>query len=130
MKVFVFCSDLIEFIEDERLPVWRGVILALLLFTASELSSLFLNHHYYLMYRAGTRIQSVLTAAVYNKVHTYLPFNNSYFLQTLKLSPSARREKSAGEIVNLMAIDIDRFQQMTPQIQQYWSSPLQVSARI
>ena len=38
----------------------------------------------------------------------------------------ARRERTVGEIVNLMAIDIDRFQQVTPQSQQYWSTPLQV----
>lgn len=44
----------------------------------------------------------------------------------MKLSNAARREKTVGEIVNLMAIDIDRFQQITPQIQQYWSTPLQV----
>lgn len=28
--------------------------------------------------------------------------------------------------VNLMAIDVDRFQQITPMLQQIWSSPLQV----
>lgn len=48
------------------------------------------------MYRVGTRIQAVLTAAVYKK--------------TLRLSNAARREKTVGEIVNLMAIDVDRFQ--------------------
>jgi ABC-type multidrug transport system fused ATPase/permease subunit len=39
----------------------------------------------------------------------------------------ARRQKTVGEIVNLMAIDVDRFQQITPQSQQYWSTPLQIS---
>ena len=64
------------------------------------------------MYRLGTRIQTCLTAAVYKK--------------TLRLSSGARREKSVGEIVNLMAIDIDRFQQITPQTHQYWSTPMQI----
>lgn len=49
-----------------------------------------------------------------------------FSFQTLRLSNSARREKTVGEIVNLMAIDIDRFQQLTPQTMQYWSNPLQV----
>ncbi|KHJ97390.1 ABC transporter, ATP-binding protein [Oesophagostomum dentatum] len=38
-----------------------------------------------------------------------------------------RRQKTQGEIVNLMAIDVDRFRMITPQLQQYWSSPLQIS---
>jgi hypothetical protein len=84
------------------------------------------------MFRAGTQIQTVLTAAVYQKV-----FNSLYSLyiklflislsQTLRLSNSARRDKTVGEIVNLMAIDVDRFQMITSQIQQYWSSPFQVT---
>ncbi|KIH48829.1 hypothetical protein ANCDUO_21098 [Ancylostoma duodenale] len=65
------------------------------------------------MFRVGTKIQSTLTTAVYNK--------------TLKLSNSSRRQKTQGEIVNLMAIDVDRFRLITPQLQQYWSSPMQVS---
>nr|UOF76393.1 multidrug resistance-associated protein [Bursaphelenchus xylophilus] len=105
-------SSLIKFTENPAAPMWHGVILAFGMFFAAELSSLLLNNYYYLMYRVGTRIQSVLTAAVYSK--------------TLRLSNSARREKTVGEIVNLMAIDIDRFQQITPQTQQYWSTPLQI----
>ena len=82
------------------------------MFVASELSSLLLNNYYYLMYRVGTRIQSVLTAAVYKK--------------TMTLSNAARREKTVGEIVNLMAIDVQRFQDITTFMMLFWSSPLQV----
>ncbi|EPB66448.1 hypothetical protein ANCCEY_14458, partial [Ancylostoma ceylanicum] len=46
--------------------------------------------------------------------------------ETLRLSCSARREKTIGEIVNLMAIDVDRFQRITAQIQQFWSCPFQI----
>ncbi|CAD5219876.1 unnamed protein product [Bursaphelenchus okinawaensis] len=105
-------SALIKFTEDDTSPMWHGVMLALGMFCASEFSSLLLNNYYYLMYRVGTRVQSVLTSAVYRK--------------TMRLSNSARREKTVGEIVNLMAIDIDRFQQITPATQQYWSTPLQI----
>ncbi|KAH7720742.1 ATP-binding cassettesub-family C (CFTR/MRP)member 1 [Aphelenchoides avenae] len=103
---------LIKFTENMSTPMWHGVGLAVMMFVASELSSISLNQYYYLMYRLGTRVQSVLTAAVYRK--------------TMKLSNAARREKTVGEIVNLMAIDIDRFQQITPQTQQYWSTPMQI----
>lgn len=43
----------------------------------------------------------------------------------MRLSNEARREKTVGEIVNMMAIDVERFQIMTMFIQQIWSCPLQ-----
>ncbi|GMT31383.1 hypothetical protein PFISCL1PPCAC_22680, partial [Pristionchus fissidentatus] len=106
-------DSLIRFTEELHRPLWQGVLLALTMFTASELSSLLLNHYYYLMYRVGTRIQSCLTSAIYKK--------------TLRLSNASRREKTVGEMVNLMAIDVDRFQQIAPQTMQYWSTPLQIT---
>ncbi|VDO18714.1 unnamed protein product [Heligmosomoides polygyrus] len=112
-----FCNplllrSLIRFTEDSRVPLWQGLSLALAMFSTSELSSLMQSHYYYLMYRVGTRVQTCLTAAVYKK--------------TLLLSSAARRTKTVGEIVNLMSIDIDRFQQISPQTMQYWSNPLQI----
>jgi ABC-type bacteriocin/lantibiotic exporter with double-glycine peptidase domain len=65
------------------------------------------------MFRMGAKIQVALTGAVYSK--------------TLKLSNSARRDRTVGEIVNVMALDIERFQMITSQIQQYWSSPFQIT---
>uniref|UniRef100_A0A914E7D4 Multidrug resistance-associated protein 1 n=1 Tax=Acrobeloides nanus TaxID=290746 RepID=A0A914E7D4_9BILA len=106
-------KGLITFTQDVRFPIWYGVSLATIMFVASELSSLLLNQYYYLMYRVGTRIQTCLTAAVYQKA--------------LSLSNVARRDKTVGEIVNLMALDIDRFQQITPQSHQYWSTPMQIA---
>ncbi|CAJ0561383.1 unnamed protein product, partial [Mesorhabditis spiculigera] len=108
----VVLASLIKFTEDPSKPMWLGVFYALVMFTSSELSSLLLNQYYYIMYRVGTRVQSVLTSAVYKK--------------TLRLSNSARRNKTVGEIVNLMAIDVDRFQKITPQTFQYWSTPMQI----
>lgn len=64
------------------------------------------------MFRIGIKFQTTLMAAVYRK--------------TLSLSNNARRSKTVGEIVNLMSIDVERFQAVTPQIQQFWSCPYQV----
>ncbi|EGT59327.1 CBN-MRP-4 protein [Caenorhabditis brenneri] len=115
--ILLFCNplllkSLIRFTEELERPMWQGVMLAFTMFISAELSSLLLSHYFYLMYRVGTRVQTCLTAAVYRK--------------TLRLSNAARREKTVGEIVNLMAIDIDRFQQITPQTMQYWSNPFQI----
>ncbi|RCN24141.1 hypothetical protein ANCCAN_30169, partial [Ancylostoma caninum] len=78
----------------------------------SEVRSLVLNAYYYIMMRMGIKFQTVLMAAVYKK--------------TLRLSNSARRDKTVGEIVNLMAIDVERIQMITPEIQQFWSCPYQI----
>lgn len=64
-------KGLITFTQDVRFPIWYGVSLATIMFVASELSSLLLNQYYYLMYRVGTRIQTCLTAAVYQKVYVF-----------------------------------------------------------
>lgn len=83
------------------------------MFVASEIRSLCVNYYFYIMFRMGAKIQIALTGAVYSK--------------TLRLSNSARKDRSVGEIVNVMAIDVERFQMITSQIQQYWSSPFQIT---
>ncbi|RCN49286.1 ABC transporter transmembrane region [Ancylostoma caninum] len=104
--------QLIGFVSQPISPLWIGLSYSILMFAASEVRSFVLNAYFYIMMRMGIKFQTVLTAAVYKK--------------TLKLSNSARRDKTVGEIVNLMAIDVERFQMITPQIQQFWSCPFQV----
>ncbi|KAK0395659.1 hypothetical protein QR680_001380 [Steinernema hermaphroditum] len=106
-------NELIGFVSDKDAKLWIGVAYAVLMFASSELRSFMVNYYFYIMFRMGVKIQTVLTAAVYKK--------------TLRLSNNARRTRTVGEIVNLMAIDVERFQLITSQIQQYWSSPFQIT---
>ncbi|CAD5211774.1 unnamed protein product [Bursaphelenchus okinawaensis] len=106
-------SLLIKFVSSGNGYLWQGLGLAIAMFIASEIRSLMLNWYFYIMFRMGAKIQSTLTGSVYKK--------------TLNLSSAARRNRTVGEIVNIMAIDCDRFQMLTAQIQQYWSSPFQVT---
>lgn len=46
------------------------------------------------------------------------------------MSNSARKNRTVGEIVNLMSVDIQRFQDITTFIMLFWSAPLQVSLSI
>lgn len=110
VRFFLFLVKNCFFI-DARL--WQGISYAILMFIASEIRSLCVNYYFYIMFRMGAKIQVALTGAVYSK--------------TLKLSNSARRDRTVGEIVNVMALDIERFQMITSQIQQYWSSPFQIT---
>uniref|UniRef100_A0AAF5CVD0 Uncharacterized protein n=1 Tax=Strongyloides stercoralis TaxID=6248 RepID=A0AAF5CVD0_STRER len=118
------CSDLlqfinpfllklmIDFVSNPKSPLWLGLFYGILMFIVSEIRSFCINFYFYIMFRLGTKIQTTLTSAVYKK--------------TLKLSNVARKDKTVGEIVNIMAIDIERFQMITSQIQQFWSSPFQI----
>ncbi|KAI1698658.1 ABC transporter transmembrane region domain-containing protein [Ditylenchus destructor] len=105
-------KKLIDFVTDENAKLWQGVSYALLMFCASELRSLMVNYYFFVMFRVGVKLQTVLTAAVYKK--------------TLRLSSASKRERTAGEIINLMAIDIEAFQNISSQIHQLWSSPFQI----
>ncbi|KAF8364170.1 hypothetical protein PRIPAC_91093 [Pristionchus pacificus] len=104
-------NELITFVSDAEAPFWQGLSYAILMFVVSESRSIILNQYNSIMMRMGMKLQTALTAAVYRK--------------TLRLSASARRKKTVGEIINHMAIDIEIFQNLTPQVQMYWSTPYQ-----
>ncbi|GMR45582.1 hypothetical protein PMAYCL1PPCAC_15777, partial [Pristionchus mayeri] len=108
-----FLTQLITFISTPDAPFWLGLSYALLMFFVSEFRSMILNAYFNIMMRMGLKIQMALTTAVYRK--------------TLRLSSTARRQKTIGEIINLMAIDVEIFQLVTPQIQQLWSCPYQIT---
>ncbi|KIH68441.1 hypothetical protein ANCDUO_01226 [Ancylostoma duodenale] len=45
----------------------------------------------------------------------------------MNLSNNARKNRTTGEIVNLMSVDIQRLQDMTTFVMLFWSAPLQVT---
>jgi ATP-binding cassette subfamily C (CFTR/MRP) protein 1 len=59
------------------------------------------------------RIKSSLASAIYKK--------------SLKLSNEGRSSKSTGDIVNYMAVDAQRLQDLTQFAQQLWSAPFQIT---
>lgn len=61
----------------------------------------------------GMRLRSALITAVYNK--------------SLALSNSARQDSTTGEIVNLMAVDAQRFMDLVSYLHMLWSAPLQIA---
>lgn len=62
---------LITFIEDVDAAVWKGVVLALLMFATAEFKSILANNYFISMYRIGVKAQSILTLAVYEKVECW-----------------------------------------------------------
>ena len=50
-----------------------------------------------------------------------------YKRQALRMSNSARRESTIGEVVNLMSVDAQRFMDLTTYLNMLWSAPLQIA---
>ncbi|CAG9537242.1 unnamed protein product [Cercopithifilaria johnstoni] len=107
-----FLNLLLNFISTGNHTSMEGLIYVIAMFACAELRSFLLNYYFFLMMRVGAKIQTTLITAIYRK--------------TLRLSNSARKTKTVGEILNLMAIDAENFQSITPYVQQFWSCPFQI----
>lgn len=97
----------------EQDPMWRGILYAVLLFVVASLQTLFLSQYFQRMMMVGLRIRTALVGSIYKKA--------------LCLSNKARKESTVGEIVNLMAVDAQRFMDLTTYINMLWSAPLQIA---
>uniref|UniRef100_A0A1I7YAY3 ABC transmembrane type-1 domain-containing protein n=2 Tax=Steinernema glaseri TaxID=37863 RepID=A0A1I7YAY3_9BILA len=91
----VFLGKLLEFVGDMDQPAWVGLAWAICIFLSAELLSLTVRAFYYRMHVFEMNISSTLTSVIYAKA--------------LRLSNEARRGRTAGEIVNLMSVDVDNF---------------------
>ena len=104
---------LISFIGDRDQPLWRGIFYAGLMFVTAFIQSMLLHQYFHRMFRCGMNIKSVLTAAIFEK--------------SLSLSNASRKNRTVGEIVNLMAVDVQRFQDITTFGMLFISAPFQVA---
>jgi len=126
--LFKVCSDSLAFIQPQLLrllitfvdsyrgdnpqPLIRGAAIALAMFAVSVSQTACLHQYFQRGFECGMRIKSSLTAAIYSK--------------SMRLSNEGRAAKSTGDIVNLMAVDTQRLQDLTQYGQQLWSAPFQI----
>ncbi|TVY35751.1 Metal resistance protein [Lachnellula occidentalis] len=107
---------LINFVQsystEEPEPVIRGAAIALGMFAVSVGQTTALHQYFQRSFETGMRIKTALTAAIYGK--------------SLTLSNEGRASKSTGDIVNYMAVDTQRLQDLTQYGQQLWSAPYQI----
>ena len=96
----------------EPQPIARGAAIALAMFAISVSQTAALHQYFQRAFETGMRIKTALTAAIYSKA--------------LKLSNEGRASKSTGDIVNYMAVDTQRLQDLTQYGQQLWSAPFQI----
>lgn len=104
-------DKIISFAKSED-PLWKGIFFAVSLFAVASLNTLLVGQHYTRMFYVGMRIRTALVSAIYRK--------------SLVLSNSARKERTVGEIVNLMAVDAQRFIELLSYLSLLWSAPLQI----
>ena len=126
--VFKTVSDFLNFAQPQLLrflitfvqshsssqpqPLIKGVAIALGMFAVSVSQTMCLHQYFQRAFETGMRIRGGLTSAIYGKA--------------MRLSNEGRAAKSTGDIVNYMAVDTQRLQDLSQYGQMLWSAPLQL----
>ena len=109
---------LISFVDSYRggnphpQPVIRGIAISLAMFAVSVVQTALLHQYFQRAFETGMRVKSSLTSMIYAK--------------SMRLSNEGRASKSTGDIVNYMAVDTQRLQDLTQWGQMLWSAPFQI----
>lgn len=91
-------------------PFWIGMLITFALFFNSLLIALFNGQYFRKTFVVGFRIRTGLISAIYRKA--------------LRISSFAKKDTTVGEIVNLMAVDAQRFFELTSYLHVLWSAPI------
>ncbi|GBG28038.1 ATP-binding cassette transporter abc3 [Hondaea fermentalgiana] len=104
---------MIQYLQSQDEPVETGYIFAGLIFLNSATQTFTLHVYFHRVFRTGMRVRSALLTSIYRKA--------------LRLTPSARQQRTTGEVVNLMSTDCTRLNGLFPYLHVTWSSPYQVT---
>lgn len=97
---------------ETRQPVIKGTAIALAMFACAVFQTTMVHQYFQLSFVTGMRIKGGLSSAIYRK--------------SLRLSSEGRAAKTTGDVVNYMAVDAQRLQDLTQSAQQAWSAPFQI----
>ncbi|KAL1498301.1 hypothetical protein ABEB36_009120 [Hypothenemus hampei] len=101
----------INFIGSDE-PLWKGFFYALIMFLVAACMTFTNTTQMNWFFKVGQQSRSILTAAIYRK--------------SLRISNAARKDKTVGEIVNLMSADAQKFQEVVMFINFLWSAPISI----
>ncbi|XP_053393097.1 multidrug resistance-associated protein 1-like isoform X3 [Mercenaria mercenaria] len=107
---------LIAYTTDKSQETWKGYYYSVLMLAVVLFQSVVLHQYFQNCTIVGMRLRTAIIGAVYEKM--------------LKLSTAARRTSTVGEIVNLMSVDAQRFNDMMTYINMIWSGPVQITISI
>ncbi|KAL7947345.1 P-loop containing nucleoside triphosphate hydrolase protein [Trichoderma barbatum] len=99
--------------EKTPQPIVRGASIALAMFACAVFQTTMVHQYFQLAFVTGMRIKSGLASTIYRK--------------SLRLSNEGRSAKTTGDVVNYMAVDAQRLQDLTQFAQQAWSAPFQIT---
>ncbi|KAI9167494.1 Metal resistance protein YCF1 [Paramyrothecium foliicola] len=97
---------------DTAQPVIQGAAIALAMFACAIFQTTMVHQYFQLAFETGMRIKGGLASSIYRKA--------------MRLSNEGRSTKTTGDIVNYMAVDAQRLQDLTQFAQQAWSAPFQI----
>lgn len=100
---------LISYIRSNG-SLWKGLFLSFSLFIVSFLISVLREQYALTSFQVGIRSRSAVTSAIFRKA--------------LRISSAARRNTSVGEIVNLIAVDVQKLLGMVPCLPILWTGPI------
>ncbi|XP_048757959.2 multidrug resistance-associated protein 1-like isoform X1 [Ostrea edulis] len=103
---------LIKFTVNKSEYQWRGIFYSLLMFIMAMIQSFILHQYFHGCQLLGMRIRTSIICLVYRKM--------------LRLSNTAKKSSTVGEIVNLMSVDAQRFMDLTTYVHTIWSAPFQI----
>ncbi|KAF7558692.1 hypothetical protein G7046_g5461 [Stylonectria norvegica] len=98
--------------HETKQPVIQGAAIALAMFGCAVFQTSMIHQYFQLTFVSGMHIKGGLGSAIYKK--------------SLRLSNEGRASKTTGDIVNYMAVDAQRLQDLTQFAQQAWSAPFQI----
>jgi ATP-binding cassette, subfamily C (CFTR/MRP), member 1 len=108
---------LINYVDSFRTaspqPQIRGFAITLTMFALSVVQTVCLHQYFQRAFETGMRVRSGLTGVIYAK--------------SMRLSNEGRASKTTGDIVNYMAVDTQRMQDLMQFLTQVWSAPFQIA---
>lgn len=106
----------LELITGTAGPLWQGLLMTFGFFLVTFLTSIVNGHYFLKTFLVGFRIRSGLISAIYRK--------------SLRISSAAKKDTTVGEIVNLMAVDAQRFFELVSYLHVLWSGPMVIGIAI
>ncbi|DBA02320.1 TPA: hypothetical protein N0F65_006195 [Lagenidium giganteum] len=105
-------KEIIAYLSDPAAPLSEGLTYAGVIFGAGVIQSFALRQYFFYCFETGMQFRSAIVTAVYKK--------------SLVLSAAARQKRTTGEITNLMSIDAQRLQELTPYLHGIWYAGFQI----
>ncbi|KAI8825578.1 P-loop containing nucleoside triphosphate hydrolase protein [Fimicolochytrium jonesii] len=109
----ILLGQILSVISDATTPLWLGILLALLIFTAGVLNSILNVQAWVNAFLTGYKLRAAVNAFIYHK--------------SIHLSPAARQRTSAGQLSNHMGMDTGRVMNFMQLSHLFWAAPLNVA---